>query len=86
MQMPRAAVQCGQLKAWGGFVRTVITGWDVPPRPLSSSTFFLGGGGEMRLSSQSFPAPKSGWGPALRAGGLTGKGSGDKSWGGSELA
>lgn len=57
----------------GGFVRAVITGWDVSPPPLLSPFW-----GEMRLSSQSLPAPKSDWGPALRAGGLTGGGGGER--------
>lgn len=87
MQMPPAAVQCGQLKAWGGFVRVVITGWDVPPLPSPPRPFW----GEMRLSSQSLPAPKSGWGPSWRIDG--GKAAGIKAGGevgggggGSELA
>lgn len=78
MQMPPAAVQCGQLKAWGGFVRVVITGWDVPPLPSPPRSFW----GEMRLSSQSLPAPKSCWGPSGRIDGWGGEGKGDKSWGG----
>lgn len=81
MQMPPAAVQCGQLKAWGGFVRAVITGWDAPPTPsLPSSPFFLGERCVYLVRLSQLPNPAG-----VRAGGLTGrgggKGSGDKSGG-----
>lgn len=56
MQMPRAAVQCGQLKAWGGFVRAVITGWDVPPPPPSPPCLFWEGCVDL-LSLSQLPNP-----------------------------